>query len=45
MKHYFYIYILLALLSPFSTAGENIDLEQVYKELDEAILQTDKFVQ
>ena len=45
MKHYFYIYILLALLSPFSTAGENIDLEQVYKKLDEAILQTDKFVQ
>ena len=45
MKRHFHIYILLALLSPFSTAGENIDLEQVYRELDEAILQTDKFVQ
>ena len=45
MMRHFYIYILLALLSPFSTAGENIDLEQVYRELDEAILQTDKFVQ
>ncbi len=45
MKNRFLIYTLLLLfVSPVAWAGE-IDLQQVYRQLDEAIEQTDRYVQ
>ena len=45
MKHHFFIYVLIVVFSSISMAADEIDLEQVYRQLDEAILQTDQFVQ
>ena len=45
MKHHFFIYALIVVFSCMSIAADEIDLEQVYRQLDKAIMQTDQFVQ
>ena len=45
MKNHIITYILLALLTALPVTAGEIDLEQVYRELDKAIMQTDQYVQ
>ena len=45
MKRPFILYLLLLFLAPFTAFADEINLEKVYNQLDEAIKQTDRYVQ